>query len=82
MDERDHKFMNKNTQDCVILIGYTEIVKIAEMGMNGNPEKVKSYMELFVKKYPNSDFSRPFKMLLEGNLNPDNLVLTSKSKNL
>lgn len=44
--------------------GYTELIKIAENGLKNNPEKVKGYMEVFIKKFPNHDLSKPFKSII------------------
>lgn len=54
--------------------GYTILIKIAENGMNKKNDKVVDYMKLFVSKYPNHDLTKPFTSLLNGDINPDNLV--------
>jgi len=53
---------------------YTQLVKIAEYGLKGEPEKVRLYVEHFVKMHQNqqhlvdknldSSLSNKFKMLL------------------
>lgn len=54
--------------------GYTELVKIAEAALNGDVEKAKTYINKFIIKFPvESDLTRPFRSLLNGNTNPSGL---------
>jgi hypothetical protein len=60
------------------LMGYTEIVKILEKGLQGRGIDVRAYAEKYINDKPESVLVKPFKALLEGNTNPDKLTLLNK----
>ncbi len=61
------------TMENTKTIGYTEIVKIAEAALNGDKDKARAYIAIFIAKFPESDLEYPFTNLLEGKTNPSNL---------
>lgn len=69
---------------------YTELVKIMEAGLNSDPDRVRSYAELFVAKHYIGDtgvkftectmeekLASSFKNILEGNINMNTVTLDS-----
>jgi hypothetical protein len=62
------------------LMGYTELVKILEKGLQGRGIDVRAYAEKYINDKPESVLVKPFKALLEGNNNPDKLTLLNQKE--
>lgn len=55
--------------------GYTEIVKMAEAGIECNVGMVVFWMKRLMINHPEHELVNPFKALLRGEKNPDGLRL-------
>lgn len=58
--------------------GYTQIVKAIECGLKGEIDKMKRYIEMYIEKYPDGVYSKPFKHLVTGNPQNGLMLLDGK----
>lgn len=53
--------MHKNIPE-----GYTQIVNAIECGLKGETEKMKWFIEQYIKRYPKGEYIKPFKYFITG----------------